>query len=472
MQYIDVFNKAQQRQISLYALKLFAPIAARLGMYTIKKDLESVAFSIVYPHEHQQIVEQIDKIHASFLPKAQKAIEKRIKEEGIKASIQYRIKAPYSIFLKMKLRSYTSIEQVYDLFAIRIIVEREEDCYNIISIVNTMGSVMEGRFKDYIHFPKPNGYRSLHTTISHLPHIPEYYFTEVQVRTIQMDHQARYGASSHWGYKEVGSDVVHTHAHQIQKLLIETPAEQTIEHISRDSIYVLTPSHDVIELPEQSTPLDFAFAVHSELGIHYRSSMVNGKVAKIDQMLENGDVVTITTGNTSEASGHWLSHLHARSARNKLRRYLDIKNRPMHLVKGREKINKLFKSHNKPLLTKSLNALAVVDGQRLTFNKREELIVQVGKGVLKPHLLWQQISKEKPSLLKRITKPLRRGKSYQILFKDGIPMPNIAAKCCQPKAPSNITGIINREGMVRVHKQDCPMILSSDPNRHIGVYWG
>jgi (p)ppGpp synthase/HD superfamily hydrolase len=200
--------------------------------------------------------------------------------------------------------------------------------------------------------------------------------------------------------------------------------------------------------------------------------MVNGRVAKIDQVLENGDIITITTGNTPEASGHWLSHLHARSARNKLRKYLDIKDRPEHLIKGKDKINKLFKKHNQPPLTKALSALAIVDNQRLTFNKREELVVQVGKGVLKPHLLWQQLSKEKPSLLKRITKPLRRVKDYSILFKDGIPMPTVVAQCCKPKALTDITGIINREGMVRIHDQDCTMILNSDPNRHIGVYWG
>jgi GTP pyrophosphokinase len=472
MEHIPDFSETKKRQVSLYALHLFAPIASRLGMYTLKKQLEQAAFPIIYPNDFQRISVETKATNSSFLKKTKKDIIHALQQVGITANVEYRVKEPYSLFLKMNARSYTSIEQVFDLFALRIIVEELDDCYKAISLMNTLGTVVEDRFKDYIHFPKPNGYQSLHTTMQLLPHVPPQYFVEVQVRTVKMDHQARYGASSHWGYKEVGSEMAHEHTDDIQRLLLETPEGQTVQNVSRGSIYVLTPEHDVIELPEKSTPLDFAFAVHSDLGIHYRSSMVNGVVAKIDQRLENGDVVSITKGNSSEATGHWLSHLHARSARNKLRKYLDIKNRGSHLVQGREKINDFFKKHHRPPLTKSLQALAMIDGQRLPFGKREEIVIKVGKGVLKPHLLWQQLTKEKPSLLKRITKPLRRKKELRLLFDDGIPMPHVSAKCCKPTAPTEITGIINREGMVRVHAQDCLMITASDPNRHIGVYWG
>ena len=480
LEHLDRLSEAERRRVCGDVLHLFAPVAARLGIYTLKHTLESRAFPVVYPTDAERIAEQLCALKSSkgsFLDGAARALNLFLKGEGVGSEVAGREKHPYSIFMKMRSKSVSHIEDIYDLFALRVVVETEEECYRVLGLLHRRGHPVPHRFKDYIAFPKPNGYRSLHTTLTKLAGVPENAFTEVQIRTRNMDREAKFGVAAHWSYKERGSLKKAVQRSHLQKMLeqqesVENQEDETLI----DHIFVLTPRGDIVELPEGSTALDFAFHVHTEVGLASRGARVNGSIVPLDHVLENGDIVEVFKGKDPAASPRWLSLLHTASARAKLRRYLFIHKRPEFIMRGREILNAELEKSQLPLLDSALSLLRSYEGRTLTFVEREDLLMKIGQGTIRISSVLTSLGflNEEKSIASSVTR--RRHISLQnplIHIVDNVPMPLSYAKCCKPHEGKveAIIGVVTRSGDIKVHRNRCRMLAHVNRERTVKVRW-
>jgi len=396
----------------------------------------------------------------------------------ITATVDARQKQLYSIFSKMRSKSIGSISDVYDLFAVRVIVPTEAECYQALGLLHRIGRPVPNRFKDYIAFPKPNGYQSLHTTLAQMPEVPEGMFLEIQIRTPSMHREAQYGVAAHWSYKERGSRTAHALAHaQLQRLL---STQQSIEQGAGedalvDHIFILTPRGDIVELPEGSTPLDFAFQVHTDLGLAFRAARVNGAIVPLDYELSNGDVVEILKRKIPEPSPQWLHLLKTASSKNKLKRYLYALERPQLVDRGRDVLNAELQRLHLSSLDTDLTVLRYYNGEALNRERREDLLMKIGQGSEKAsailaHLdaLKGKIHHEEQGKRCRLTRH-----ETTIGFEDNVPMPTRYAKCCEPQEwpRGDIAGVIGRSGTVMVHRDDCSMLKNASRGRRVKIWW-
>ncbi|TSC78690.1 MAG: GTP pyrophosphokinase [Candidatus Peregrinibacteria bacterium Gr01-1014_25] len=422
LEHLEELTPREARYFARLGLRVFAPLAASLGVYSLKHLLEERAFPIVYSTDAQRIAEQqrgVRDRYGNFLEDTAARLQAFLRENGIIARVEYREKQPYSIFTKMSRKSVSQLTAVYDLFALRVIVERDEDCYVVLGLLHRIGHPVPNRFKDYVAFPKPNGYRSLHTTLTGLPGVPTGIFTEVQIRTTAMHDEAEFGVAAHWNYKQGGTA---QQAMQRVRLLRAADDQEDEEdgHVQAyvDRIFVLTPKGDVVELPEGATPLDFAFQVHTDIGLAYRAARVNGSIVPLNYQLENGDVVEVLHAAKPHPSPRWLKLLRTASARSRLKRYLT--------------------EHS------AVPAVAVAapvasprkSAARKTAPRPPSGFRAVGTGV-------------------------------------DVPLPLKSALCCKPQAHpgKTLAGVIARDGVVRVHRADCKLIRAVNPERRVKVEW-
>jgi (p)ppGpp synthase/HD superfamily hydrolase len=359
-----------------------------------------------------------------------------------------------------------------------VIVPTEAECYQALGFLHRLGRPIANRFKDYIAFPKPNGYQSLHTTLAQLPHVPEGVFVEVQIRTPSMHREAQYGVAAHWSYKEKGSRTAHALAQaQLQRLL---STQQSIEegmgdHTLADHIFVLTPRGDIIELPEGATPLDFAFHVHTNLGLAFRAARVNGSIVSLNYTLENGDVVEIMKRRIPEPSSQWLQLLKTASSKSKLKNYLYAQQRPKLIDCGKEVLNaELTRFHLSPLDT-DLSILKSYDGKKITKERREDILMKLGQGSEKVAAVLSHFDALKGKLHhEEPPRPIRSSRRETIIGIEGnVPMPVRYAKCCHPQEwpHDHIAGVINRSGSVMVHRAECKMFKNASKGRRVKIWW-
>lgn len=475
---IEILPVIQRRQICRDALHIYAPVAARLGIYSLKHEMENKAFPVVYPTDASRITEQLESLHekhGNFLPAAANALMVALRDAGIAADVQIREKQPYSIFHKMQIKSISHVEDLYDLFALRVIVGDQDTCYQALGVLHRIGHPVAGRFKDYIAFPKPNGYKSLHTTLAQLPGVPEGVFVEAQIRTQDMQREAEYGIAAHWTYKERGGAAERAlQKIHLQRALLSAP-DATLTGV-RDQIFVLTPQGDVIELPEGASPLDFAFHVHSTLGLSFRAAKVNGAIVPLDHVLENGDIVEILKFRDPHPSPHWIAHLKSASARSRLKRYLITHERPLYLAMGRDAMNEELARKRLPQLDSDLSLLRLFDGKKIRLAEREELLIKIGQGAQNASSMLPHLTALKGKLAPiPMNPPLKKGAASASVVKvdGGISMPVLFAKCCKPDTDytKEIAGVIGRTGEVRVHNAKCGMLKNVNPERRIGVSW-
>ena len=291
----------EKKHLARDVLNLFAPVAARLGIHTFKQRLEALAFPVVYPDDAEAInvqLQQVRKKHGMFLPSAAEGLQAALAQQGIAAEVTAREKQPYSVFHKMRIKAMSQADRIPDLFGLRVLVHTEEECYQTLGFLHRMGVPMANRFKDYIAFPKPNGYRSLHTTLAKLHGVPEGVLVEVQLRTFAMHREAEFGIAAHWSYKEGGTAAQAMQRLQLHQVLTQQQALEgggTQPQLA-DHIFVLTPKGDIVELPEGATPLDFAFQIHTDLGLGFKGARVNGSIVPLSYELENGDVDSVLDG--------------------------------------------------------------------------------------------------------------------------------------------------------------------------------
>ncbi len=473
------------------SLQLFAPVAARLGIYALKYRLEKAAFPETYPSDAQLIAQQLKNLeaeHGAFLNKAAGALRDFLREEGIESEVMAREKQPYSIFQKMHSKSVTALEKINDLFAIRVVVKSLPDCYQALGLLHRLATPISHRFKDYISFPKPNGYQSLHTCLIGLPHAPKDVMVEVQIRTEEMHREAEYGVAAHWFYKEAGKNVIDSAKQmQLADVLLKqqsvgaddsgkTDAMTLVDHI-----YVLTPRGDIIELPEGGTPLDFAFVLHTDLGLKFKAARVNGSIVPISYKLENGDVVEIVTHKYPQPALQWLEELVTSSARAKLKAYFFSHNRTQFLSKGKDMVNAELKTRGQQPLDNDLTALAIQEGRQVPVKEREDLVVKVGMGSIRTSSILRHVASRPPQQMrssKAKAKPkAAAAKKSDLVAVDGQPltMPYRFAKCCSPQAmdprPEKIVGIVTRTGIISVHKDTCHMVKGGNPERKLKMHW-
>lgn len=475
-------------------LEVYAPLAHRFGMGAIKGEMEDLSFMYLMPEEFADISRQFREKQAErqeTLDNAKRVIGEELAAAGIEANISGRPKHLYSVYKKMQ-RQNSSINEIYDLIAIRVIVESVNDCYAALGVIHAGWKPLPGRFKDYIATPKPNMYRSLHTTLLAPNGIP----FEVQIRTKDMHKTAEYGIAAHWMYKEGRSvqsllDRKTSWLRQVIEAKDTTEdSKEFVESIMKDFlgeyVFVLTPKGEIIDLPRGSTPLDFAYRIHTNIGHHTQGAKVNGSLVRLDYKLKTNDVVEIITSNSQAGpSLDWLKIVKTQAARNKIRQWFKKENREQNVARGREMLedaakrqNVVFSDLSKP---EYINPLI----QRLNVSGIDDVYAAVGFGGMSAsqvlHKLVEQ--KKKDDKAAEIAEKIRRGEADDTT-KTHVPVNGIIVKgdpgmavrfgnCCNPLPGDPIIGYITRGRGVSVHRADCPNVtnLQSDLERIIEVEW-
>lgn len=493
----------RERQIAnaKETLDLYAPLANRLGLYSIKAELEDLGFKYLKPEEYHELVEGINKKkdeRLKFIEKIMDDIHVQLKKQRIDAEVTGRAKHLYSIYRKMK-RDNCTLDQIYDLFAMRIIVNSVKDCYAALGVVHEMYSPMPGRFKDYIAVPKPNMYQSIHTTLLGEKGTP----FEVQIRTWDMHRVAEYGIAAHWAYKEANflgrgkKNVVVTEDKLAwlretlewqQELQDPTQFLENLKtELFEDEVYVFTPKGAIKVLPKGSTPIDFAYSIHAEIGNHMTGCKINSKMVPIITEIKNGDIVEIITSENSKGpSLDWLKFVKSTSAKTKINSWFKKEKKAENIEKGKEQIEKELKrlgiSHEKLFKVDYINAML----NRYKYKDVEEMYAAVGFGAntatkviarmlieyRKDHKeedIEEKLKELETTRAQKKTKPSNNGVIVKGIDNCLVKL----SKCCNPLPGDEIIGYITRGRGVSVHRKDCVNIkdLFKEENRIIDVAW-
>lgn len=482
------FRKAQE------TLEIYAPLADRLGMGMIKCELEDLSFMHINPIEYNELKEKVERMkseRAQFLNDAMITIRSKLDEAHILGSIHGRPKHIYSIYRKIQKQN-TSFEQIYDLIAIRVIVRSIEDCYSVLGMVHSLWRPLPNRIKDYISTPKPNMYRSLHTTLIGDNGNP----FEVQIRTEEMHKMAEFGIAAHWKYKEGREnsnelDVILDWVRQLMDEKIEDSTE--FMHVLKldffsDYVFVFTPQGKIIDLVTGSTPIDFAYRIHSAVGNSCVGAKVNGKIVPLDHSLQMGDIVEIITSSTIVGpSRDWLKIVKSQQAKSKIKQWFKKELKEENIVKGKDMLERESKRHGYPLSQIAKPDLILAMFKKLSINSVEDLYAAVGYGSINtaqviPKLVEEQkkVDKEdeKLKLLEQLQQKQVQSKpksmaSNSIIVKGEANMLVRIARCCTPVPGDGIVGYITRGRGVSVHRSDCNNLggLDNTQVRFIDVEW-
>ncbi len=498
MRTLKYMRPDKQKRIAKETLEIYAPIANRLGISSIKWELEDLSLRYLEPEVYYELVENVKikrKARQIYITEAVKQIEEEFDDLDIHATISGRAKHFYSIYKKM-VRDKKEIGAIYDLFAVRILVDTVPDCYNVLGIIHSRWKPIPGRFKDYIAVPKTNGYRSLHTTVMVLG-----YPLEIQIRTYAMHQISEYGVAAHWKYKETGqsvkagtaSDQKMSWLHQMVQLQrdIRDPKEylEALKiDIFSDEVFVFTPVGELISLPKGSNPIDFAYRIHSQVGHHCVGAKVNGKIVPLEYKLHTGDYVEIITNRSNNGpSKDWLNIVASSDTRTKIRSWFKKENREENIQHARQMIDdELKKLGYTPKDLLKGDRISKIAAQ-MNIASEEDLLAQLGYGTI--HLngiitklvelhnkdLAANVPEEVSELLKEIRQPARNNlpKSETGVLVEGESGFFVRlAKCCNPIPGDEISGYVTRGRGVTVHRVDCPNILhGTELDRMIEVSW-
>ncbi len=481
-----------QVRVSKETLDIFAPLAHRLGMYSIKWELEDTALRYLNPQAYYRIVHlmaQKRKERETYVTEVIEILREKLRAMDIRSDVSGRAKHIYSIYHKMATQ-HKEFNEIYDLFAVRIIVDSIKDCYGALGIVHTLWKPMPGRFKDYIAMPKYNMYQSLHTTVVGPRGEP----LEIQIRTWDMHGTAEYGIAAHWAYKEGGDKPDIKFAQKLAwfREVLEwqqdyRDAQEFMETLKldlfSDEVFVFTPKGEVIELPAGSVPIDFAYRIHTDIGNHCVGAKVNGKIVPLDYRLRTGDIVEVLTSKQSYGpSRDWLKIVQSSQAKSKIRQWFKRENREENVARGRETLEKEV-VRQKYTVTDLLSPSYIADVmQKLNFAKEAEMYAAVGYGGLSAaQVVGRLIEKYRrdhgpvqPTTVPVMENKPQRGPSPQGVRVVGID--NILlrlAHCCNPVPGDEIVGFITHGRGVSVHRVDCPNVtdLLADAQRVISVEW-
>ena len=500
MRTMEYQSTDKQRQKSLETMEIYAPIAHRLGMQRMKWELEDLSLKYLDPTAFNEIthsLEEKSKEYGSFMERIQKQIEGKLTEDHIPFRRVYgRMKHPYSIYRKMYAQSKT-MDEVFDLFAFRVIVDTVADCYNVLGVIHDLYRPVLGRFKDYIGTPKPNGYQSLHTTVMG----PDGVMFEVQIRTQEMHDIAEYGIAAHWKYKQGISGSANEQNYEWVRRLLEnqenTDAEEFIHTLKvdmfADEVFVFTPRGDVTNLPTGATPIDFAYSVHSAVGNSMVGAKVNGRIVPLDYQLKNGDVVEILTSKSAHGpSRDWLQIAKSNEARGKIRQWFKKEKREENIVNGRAAFESELKHYGISVAAVTGDELRPTLLKKTGFGNLDDMYAAIGYGGLTAVKAVGRIRDDVNKALKAQTaeklpqSPLRLSPDSEAVRQNrhavnGVIVEDIDscmikfAKCCTPVPGDAIVGFITKGFGVSVHRADCPNAKNrNDPSqagRWVRVRW-
>lgn len=486
MRTIWAVNPEKQKRKANETMNVLIPIAHRLGIYSIKSELEDLCLKYLKPDVYEDILKQLDASIEELnevLEEMQDSISTLLMEQGIKFQIKSRVKSVFSIYKKLSTGRKWS--DIYDILALRIIVEKENDCYLTIGLIHSKFRPIAKRFKDYIAMPKENMYQSLHTGVFGI----DGQIFEIQVRTYEMDEIAEKGIASHWSYKEKGTKRIQSMMEQkleIFRNMIETYKEsENVEDFATsvntdflgESIYVFTPKGDVIELPKGSTPVDFAYRIHSKVGDTTVGAIVNDEIVPLSYELKDNDVIKINTNKNSTPSKEWLDFVKTSGAKNKIKSYFSKQDRTDYIENGKNILEReLRKQHlvfNEVFSEEKLEKLY----KDLKINDIEEIYLAIGSFRYTAGYIIKLTTEEKQNvtdaLIEKVSKnqtiPKHNNKNDIVVGEYNDILVTLA-KCCKPVKGDNIIGYITKGEGISVHKADCPNILEKN-ERLIDVVW-
>ena len=489
MRTLEFQPEVKQRAIARETMDIYAPIANRLGISWIKVELEDISFRYLQPEIHFDLVQKISlkkKERETYVDEAMALISEKLTQHGVKGEISGRSKHLYSIYRKMQMRN-VELDQIYDLIAIRILVDDVRKCYEVLGVIHAAWKPIPGRFKDYIAMPKGNMYQSLHTTVIG-PHGDR---MEVQIRTHEMHRVADSGIAAHWKYKEgKGYDEKDIKRFSWLRQLLEWQQElkdsrefmnSVKVELFPEEVYVFTPQGDVKSLPAGATPIDFAYAIHSDVGHRCVGAKVNGKLSPLKYELKNGDILEIITSPHHAPSKDWLKIVKSSKARNRIRTWIKTEERERSIILGREICEKDFRRYSVNLqkITKSGDFKRIAG--EFGFAGDDDLLAAVGYGKvtanqiigkLLPEDKFQERSERKELKQNLETEKLRKKSSAEAVEISGVDDVLVRfGKCCNPVPGDEIVGFITRGRGVTIHTTDCKLALDNDPARRIDVTW-
>ena len=502
MRTLKFLSRDRQIANAKETMDLYAPLANRLGLYSIKWELEDLAFKYLYPEEYEELVKGIDKKRAErlkFIEKIMQDIRIELKRQRIDAEVTGRAKHLYSIYRKMK-RDNKTLDQIYDLFALRILVNSIKDCYAVLGVVHELYNPMPGRFKDYIAVPKPNMYQSIHTTLLGEKGTP----FEVQIRTWDMHRIAEFGIAAHWAYKEAnylgrGKQVVKVGEDKLSWLRETLEWQQEMQdpdqfletlktELFEDEVYVFTPKGAIKVLPRGATPIDFAYSIHAEIGHRMVGAKINSKMVPIITPIENGDIVEILTSDNSKGpSMDWLKFIKSTQAKNKIMSWFKKERKSENVEKGKELIEKEIKrigvAHSELFKNEYITPML----ERYKYKDLEEMYAAVGFGAMSPVKIIARMlieyrkehSEEEKDIEKKIEELSQPKAKKTKPSSSGIVVKGIdnclvkLSRCCSPLPGDEIIGYITKGRGVSVHRKDCVNVndLFKEENRIIDVEW-
>ncbi len=481
MRTLNYMAQNKQKRIAQETLDIFSPLANRLGIGKIKAELEDLSLRYINPEKYYEIAKDVAQTKAErdrTIAALVYSVKETLKQANIQASVYGRAKHYYSIYMKLE-RLKVPFEELYDISAVRVIVDTEKDCYNVLGLIHSKFKPIPGRFKDYIAMPKGNGYRSLHTSVIGPKSKP----VEIQIRTQQMHDVAEYGVAAHWKYKESGSVKV-ANPSDLQfawmRKLVELDkdsknSKEFLESVKldlfSDQVFAFTPMGDVIDLPLNSTPVDFAYRIHTEIGHRTVGALVNGRIVPLSTKLVNGDIVEILTSKQYAPKLDWLNFVVTKSASSKIRQWFKKNNKEDNINIGRQNME--------IALTKAVFDELMRTGEfercahEMNYKSTEDLFASIGYGETTINKVANKLKKPQEDDLTKIDQKERhhkkRSKKDDIVGLEG--MLWSLAKCCSPIPGEPIAGVVTRNKGVTVHRLDCKCLYNVEPERIMDIAW-
>ncbi|MGN1125731.1 MAG: RelA/SpoT family protein [Candidatus Gastranaerophilaceae bacterium] len=481
MRTLNFMRPEKQKRIAQETLDIFAPLANRLGIGKIKAELEDLSLRYLHPDQYYEIVQLVSQTRDEREATVKVLMDKiahDVKANGINAQITGRAKHYYSIYSKMK-RLNISFHDLYDITAVRVIVDTERECYEVLGLIHSQFKPIPGRFKDYIAMPKGNFYQSLHTSVIG----PKMRPLEVQIRTHQMHEVAEYGVAAHWRYKEKGSQKANNQADlqfSWMRKMVEynqdmTNAEDYVNSVKldifSDQVFAFTPNGDVFDLPKKATPVDFAYRIHSDVGHRTTGALVNGRIVPLDTKLKNGDIVEILTSKQPAPRLDWLNFVVTKQAGQKIRQWFKKNKREDHVELGKNNLE-----HE---LTKAVFDDYVKNGdfeaiaKQMNYQSEEDLFAALGYGETTVNKIVNRIKKSTDDNIRASEKTFsnqkKKSSSRDVLGLDGLLYS--FARCCSPIPGEPIVGVVTRSKGVSIHRLDCKTLEDVEPERLIDIKW-
>jgi GTP diphosphokinase / guanosine-3',5'-bis(diphosphate) 3'-diphosphatase len=512
METLTFRSGTEQKQIARETLDVYVPISARLSIYSLKGKLEDLSFRFLYPRQYEHLKADLDDYlsqRKTTMEDSVNELRQFLKSHDIEAEVEGRVKNLYSIYRKLKIKSRSTLESIYDIYAVRVILPTKlngrkepmnDHLYTVLGLIHNRWKPLAHRFKDYVAVPKPNGYQSLHTAVVGLSSGSSQP-TEIQIRTQQMHEEAEYGIASHWLYDAVKKEsryawerkALADNAEWFEALSVLQKSDgedgdfidKLKQDVFSDRIFVMTPTGEVKELPKGSTPVDFAYSVHTDLGHRCRLVKVNDMVVPLDYELKNGEVVEIVPGKKSEPKPLWLSFVKTSGAKTKIRAYFRSLDKESILRKGKDLLNEELSRMGKPHLDENLSIFREYNGRRLSLRDRVGLVEEVGNRSVEAVTLLKNVFGDrvgrarphKPLVKTRANVSLPKGKRIgesddQICIAGECDLPYRLAHCCNPRKGLPIVAYVTRGHSVTIHLQRCKLLRDACEDRILEATWG